>query len=98
MRQGSGRPGQRIVNRLQSLGKAVSVRAIAASADPVRAAVVGYGLAGSVFHAPLIAAVEGMEVAAIVTGNPERRAQAERDHPGARLYADAGELFADASN
>jgi scyllo-inositol 2-dehydrogenase (NADP+) len=65
--------------------------------DPVRAAVIGYGLAGSVFHAPLIAATDGMQVAAIVTGNPERRAQAEREHPGARLYADAGGLFADAA-
>ena len=66
--------------------------------DPLRAAVVGYGLAGAVFHAPLIAAVEGLEVAAIVTGNPERRAQAEREHPGARLYASAAELWADASH
>ena len=64
--------------------------------DPVRAAVIGYGLAGSVFHAPLIASVEGMEVAAIVTGNPERRAQAEREHPKATLYASADELWAGA--
>jgi hypothetical protein len=30
--------------------------------EPLRVAVVGYGLAGSVFHAPLIAATPGMEV------------------------------------
>ena len=94
MRQGSGGAGQRTANRLQSLGKAVSVGAVP---DPLRAAVIGYGLAGSVFHAPLIASVEGMEVAAIVTGNPERRAQAEREHPGATLYAAADELWADAA-
>jgi scyllo-inositol 2-dehydrogenase (NADP+) len=64
--------------------------------DPLRAAVIGYGLAGSVFHAPLIASVEGMEVGAIVTGNPERRAQAEREHPSATLYASAEELWVDA--
>ena len=68
-----------------------------ASPEPIRAAVIGYGLAGAVFHVPLIAAVEGMEVAAIVTGNPERRAQAQRDHPGARLYATADDLLADAA-
>ena len=68
-----------------------------ASPDPIRAAVIGYGLAGAVFHAPLVAAVDGMDVAAIVTGNPERRAQAERDHPDARLYATAGDLLADSA-
>src|SRR4051794_35614400 len=93
MSPGSARAGQRTANRLQSLGKAVSVGTMP---DPLRAAVIGYGLAGSVFHAPLIASVEGMEVAAIVTGNPERRAQAEREHPAATLYASADELWADA--
>jgi predicted dehydrogenase len=67
------------------------------SPDPVRAAVIGYGLAGAVFHAPLIDAVDGMEVAAIVTSNDERRAQAERDFADARLYATADDLLADAS-
>lgn len=65
--------------------------------QPLRAAVIGYGLAGAVFHAPLIAATEGMEVAAIVTGNPDRRVQAEREHPSATLYAAADELWADGS-
>jgi scyllo-inositol 2-dehydrogenase (NADP+) len=64
--------------------------------EPIRAAVIGYGLAGSVFHAPLIASVEGMEVAAIVTGNPERREQATRDHPSATLYASTDDLWVDA--
>src|SRR3954468_10467367 len=93
MSPGSTRAGQRTANRLQSLGKAVSVGTMP---EPVRAAVIGYGLGGSVFHAPLIASVEGIEVAAIVTGNPERRAQAEREHPSATLYAGADELWAEA--
>ena len=45
----------------------------------------GYGLAGRVFHAPLVAAEPDMEVAAIVTGDPARRAAAAADHPRARL-------------
>ena len=36
---------------------------------PLRVAIVGYGLAGYVFHAPLIAATAGMRVSAVVTGN-----------------------------
>ncbi len=63
--------------------------------EPIRAAVIGYGLAGAVFHAPLIAAVDGLEVSAIVTGNPDRRAQAEREHPAAELYASADDLWAE---
>ncbi|MEU7141873.1 Gfo/Idh/MocA family oxidoreductase [Nocardia sp. NPDC046473] len=58
-------------------------------------AVVGYGLAGSVFHAPLIAAEPRMRVAVVVTSSAERAAQAEREHPGVRVVATTDELFAD---
>ena len=34
---------------------------------PVRVGLVGYGLAGRVFHAPLIRAVDGLELAAVMT-------------------------------
>ena len=55
---------------------------------------IGYGLAGVAFHAPLIATTPGLQVAAIVTGNPERQATAARDHPGARILSSAEPLFA----
>jgi predicted dehydrogenase len=42
----------------------------------LRVAIIGYGLAGRFFHAPLIAATAGLRVAAIVTGDPERHSQA----------------------
>ncbi|MFI5778537.1 Gfo/Idh/MocA family oxidoreductase [Nocardia sp. NPDC051570] len=58
-------------------------------------AVVGYGLAGSVFHAPLIAAEPRMRVAAVVTSSAERADQARHEHPGVRVIAAADELFAD---
>lgn len=64
---------------------------------PLRVAVVGYGLAGRVFHAPLVAAEPDMEVAAIVTGDAGRRAAAAADHPGAKLVADADALWDDPS-
>src|SRR5215210_110767 len=53
----------------------------------MRVTIVGYGLAGAVFHAPLVAATDGLEVAAIVTRDPERQAQARREHPDARVVA-----------
>jgi predicted dehydrogenase len=61
---------------------------------PVRAAVVGYGLAGRVFHAPLIAMADGVELVAVVTGNAERAAQARADHPGVTVHASADALLA----
>lgn len=64
---------------------------------PLRVGVIGFGLAGTVFHAPLIASTPGLTVAAIVTSNAERRAQAQRDYPGATVYATAEEMLADAS-
>ncbi len=35
-------------------------------------AVIGYGLAGKVFHSPLVLAVEGLRLRAVVSSNPEK--------------------------
>ena len=64
--------------------------------DPVRVALVGFGLAGESFHAPFIAATEGMRLDAIVTRDPERRARAAREHPRARLVESVDDVLADA--
>ena len=61
-----------------------------------RVAIIGYGLAGRVFHAPLITATPGLEVAAIVTSNAERRQQAHSDHAEAKLVGSPEELWAQA--
>ncbi len=68
------------------------------SSDTLRAGIVGYGLAGSVFHAPLAASTPGMTVAAIVTGDPDRQARARRDFPGAAIHATVDEMLVDPSN
>ena len=60
---------------------------------PLRVALIGYGLAGSVFHAPLIDAASGLELATIVTSNSERQAQARSEHPTARVVASADEVW-----
>ena len=59
----------------------------------MRVALLGYGLAGEVFHAPLIAAVDGLEVAAIVTANEERAARARAAFPGAKVVGSADEAW-----
>ena len=59
----------------------------------LRGAVIGYGLAGSVFHAPLIAATPGLTVSTVVTGNPERQAAASSAYPDAVVAPDADQVF-----
>ena len=59
----------------------------------LRGAVIGYGLAGSVFHAPLIDATPGLTVSAVVTGNPERQDAVRRAYPEATVASDPEEIF-----
>ncbi|MEU3991304.1 Gfo/Idh/MocA family oxidoreductase [Streptomyces platensis] len=56
----------------------------AAPHGPLRVGLIGYGLAGSVFHAPLIAATEGLRLDTVSTSDPERQAQARAEHPQVR--------------
>ncbi|WP_410821192.1 Gfo/Idh/MocA family oxidoreductase [Micromonospora sp. 050-3] len=62
-------------------------------AKALRVGLLGYGLAGRVFHAPLIAATPGLRLDAIVTRDPQRREQARQHFPDARLVDDADELW-----
>ncbi|KQM61476.1 MULTISPECIES: oxidoreductase [unclassified Sphingomonas] len=61
----------------------------------VRVGLIGFGLAGASFHAPLIATVEGMELAAIATSRPtDRFPQAVRHgDPMALIDDDALDLI-----
>jgi scyllo-inositol 2-dehydrogenase (NADP+) len=61
----------------------------------LRVAIVGYGLSGRCFHAPLIATTDGLEVAIVVTSNTERRAEAEGEHPGVLVVDDYEEALAE---
>ena len=58
---------------------------------------IGYGLAGSVFHAPLIASTPGLAVSTVVTGNPQRQAEARRAHPDSQVVSEPAEVFERAS-
>jgi scyllo-inositol 2-dehydrogenase (NADP+) len=61
--------------------------------DPIRVALIGYGLAGAVFHGPLISSTPGMSLETIVTGDPGRRARASSEHPDAVLLDDVEALW-----
>jgi predicted dehydrogenase len=63
----------------------------------IRVALLGYGLGGQSFHAPVIATTRGMSIAAIVTGNAERQRLVRAEHPEARVVDTADALFQDPS-
>jgi predicted dehydrogenase len=54
---------------------------------PLRVGLVGFGLAGRVFHAPFIAAHPGLHLAAIVTASAPRAQAAKAAHPDANVVA-----------
>lgn len=60
---------------------------------PLRVGIVGYGLAGRVFHGALLAADPAWSVDAVVTRDPERAAQVASAHPGAEVVADVDALW-----
>ncbi|MDI1245644.1 MAG: oxidoreductase [Rhodoferax sp.] len=59
---------------------------------PLHVALIGYGAAGRVFHAPLIAGVPGLHLACIVTRQVDA---VQRDWPAVRCVATVGAVLAD---
>lgn len=72
--------------RSASAGPATGAVGSGAVAD-LRVAIIGYGLAGRFFHAPLIASTAGLQPAIVVTASAERAAQAALEHPGVRVVS-----------
>ncbi len=60
--------------------------------DPVNVALLGYGLAGRVFHAPLIASVPGLRLHTVVSRDAGK---VHADHPDVRVTASPETAFAD---
>jgi predicted dehydrogenase len=60
--------------------------------SPVRWALAGYGSGGRIFHAPLITSAPGVELVAVVTGNPGRRAEVAENLPGVGSVPELAEL------
>jgi predicted dehydrogenase len=64
------------------------------TAAPIRTAVVGFGISGKVFHAPLLAADPKYSLDVIVTADPGRAAEAARLYPQARVVPTPEAMFA----
>jgi predicted dehydrogenase len=61
---------------------------------PIRTAVLGFGLAGKVFHCPFVAAVPGLELTAILQRKGDTAAAA---YPSAKIARSMDEILNDAS-
>ncbi|MFM6852826.1 MAG: oxidoreductase [Sphingopyxis sp.] len=59
---------------------------------PINVALVGYGLAGKAFHAPLIDAADGLRLAMVVSSDA---AKVQADWPGMAVVADMAAALAD---
>ncbi|MFI0433811.1 MAG: Gfo/Idh/MocA family oxidoreductase [Candidatus Nanopelagicales bacterium] len=60
---------------------------------PLRVGLIGYGLAGSAFHAPLINATPGLQLTAVVARGADRAAAVARRYPHAQVVTDADDLW-----
>jgi len=59
----------------------------------MRIVLIGYGLAGRIFHAPLINAVDGLELRGVVTSDQDRGLQVRRDLPLAKVLRSSEEAW-----
>lgn len=60
--------------------------------QPVRYAVIGYGLAGQAFHAPIIAATAGAELTAVVARNEAAREAVATRYPDTQVVSSVSDL------
>ncbi|MDE3201264.1 MAG: Gfo/Idh/MocA family oxidoreductase [Acidobacteriota bacterium] len=60
----------------------------------IRVGLIGFGLAGRVFHAPLVSSVDGLELSAVVERKSDNAAAL---YPGIHTYRSVEELLADPS-
>ncbi|MBT2554080.1 Gfo/Idh/MocA family oxidoreductase [Arthrobacter sp. ISL-5] len=65
-----------------------------AASSRIRTAVVGFGLSGSVFHAPLIAADQSYSLDVIATSDAGRQAAAVERYPGVKTVPDGDAVLA----
>lgn len=61
----------------------------------INAALIGYGLAGRVFHAPIIDCLEGIRLKTIYTANSERKAVIRDRYPETKATSDLKEIYRD---
>ncbi len=63
--------------------------------ETIKVGLIGYGIAGQVFHAPLIKSVAGLELVTIKASRPEQVALAKKRYPSVTFAASNDEIIND---
>lgn len=61
--------------------------------EKVKAALVGFGSGGAIYHAPLLASLDSYDLSAIVTSNTDRKALAASLYPESEIFANLDALL-----
>ncbi|NQW26626.1 MAG: Gfo/Idh/MocA family oxidoreductase [Flammeovirgaceae bacterium] len=61
----------------------------------IQVGILGYGMAGQVFHAPIINCITGMTIKSIRTKNPYWSSVAKERYPGVTIVAESNEIIDD---
>lgn len=60
---------------------------------PIRTGIIGFGLAGRVFHAPLVSSNADYSLDVVLTSDPDRTEAVGRRYPGARVVDDIQQVW-----
>ncbi|HWQ30650.1 MAG TPA: Gfo/Idh/MocA family oxidoreductase [Negativicutes bacterium] len=63
--------------------------------DRVNAAIIGFGMAGRVFHAPIINSIQDLNLSKIYTANPDSANMISTTYPDTITVSDVNEIFND---
>ena len=63
--------------------------------NKIKVGIIGFGLSGKVFHAPMINSMDFMEISKIVTTNPVSAREAKKIYPHAQIVSNPNEIFED---
>jgi scyllo-inositol 2-dehydrogenase (NADP+) len=58
----------------------------------LKVGLIGYGYSGAIFHAPIIQAVEGLNIVSVVSSNPSK---VYGQFPNVKIYSNPGEMWND---
>jgi scyllo-inositol 2-dehydrogenase (NADP+) len=61
----------------------------------INVGIIGFGIAGQVFHAPFIGNLPGLKLSKISTSNPQSAGLARTSYPGVEIVADAASILND---
>jgi scyllo-inositol 2-dehydrogenase (NADP+) len=61
----------------------------------INTAIIGFGLAGRVFHSPILSSIEGYHLSKIYTKNPESIKSIERLYPHTKPVSDISDIMSD---